>query len=134
MRTEIAKWGNSLALRLPRSLAADAGLAKGTVVDLRIEGDKLIIAPARPRYRLADLLSKITPDNRHDEVDWGAPEVRRSGSGQTGGYQPDRGHFIYLDFTPHAGTQRAGRRPALVLYPIQYNVATGRVFACPVTN
>ena len=35
---------------------------------------KLIIALARPKYRLAELLSQITPDNRHDEVDWGAPK------------------------------------------------------------
>lgn len=49
-------------------------------------------------------------------------------------YQPDRGHFVYLDFTPHAGTEQAGRRPALVLSPLSYNVATGLMFACPITN
>lgn len=49
-------------------------------------------------------------------------------------YQPDRGHFVFLDFTPQAGTEQAGRRPALVLSPLDYNVATGLMFACPVTN
>ena len=49
-------------------------------------------------------------------------------------YQPGRGHFVYLDFTSHAGTEQAGRRPALVLSPIEYNIATGLMFACPVTN
>lgn len=49
-------------------------------------------------------------------------------------YQPDRGHLVYLDFTPHAGTEQAGRRPALVLSPLNYNVATGLMFACPITN
>ena len=49
-------------------------------------------------------------------------------------YQPERGHFVYLDFTPHAGTEQAGRRPALILSPVAYNVATGLAFACPVTN
>jgi mRNA interferase MazF len=49
-------------------------------------------------------------------------------------YQPDRGHFIFLNFTPHAGTEQAGRRPALILSPLAYNIATGRAFACPVTN
>ncbi len=49
-------------------------------------------------------------------------------------YQPDRGHFIFLDFSPQAGTEQAGRRPALVLSPLAYNVATGLVFLCPVTN
>ncbi len=49
-------------------------------------------------------------------------------------YQPDRGHFVFLDFSPQAGTEQAGRRPALVLSPLAYNVATGLVFLCPVTN
>jgi antitoxin MazE len=74
MRSAIAKWGNSLALRLPKSVAADAGFAEGTPVELSAQTGKLIIAPARPKYRLAELLAQITPDNRHDEVDWGAPK------------------------------------------------------------
>jgi len=49
-------------------------------------------------------------------------------------YQPDRGHFIFLNFTPHAGSEQGGRRPALVLSPLAYNIATGRMFACPITN
>ncbi len=51
-----------------------------------------------------------------------------------GAYQPERGHFIFLDFSPQAGSEQAGRRPALVLSPLTYNVATGLVFVCPVTN
>lgn len=49
-------------------------------------------------------------------------------------YQPDRAHFVYLDFTPHAGTEQGGRRPALVLSPKKYNIATGLMVACPITN
>jgi mRNA interferase MazF len=49
-------------------------------------------------------------------------------------YQPDRGHFVFLNFTPHAGTEQDGRRPALVLSPLAYNIATGRAFACPLTT
>jgi len=49
-------------------------------------------------------------------------------------YQPERGDFIYLDFNPQAGSEQAGRRPALVLSPLAYNIATGLVFVCPVTN
>ncbi len=49
-------------------------------------------------------------------------------------YQPERGDFIYLDFSPQVGSEQAGRRPALVLSPLAYNVATGLVFVCPVTN
>ncbi|MHA1565700.1 MAG: type II toxin-antitoxin system PemK/MazF family toxin [Alphaproteobacteria bacterium] len=54
--------------------------------------------------------------------------------GRHGIYQPDRGDFVYLDFTPHAGTEQAGRRPALVLSPFAFNVGTGLMFVCPVTN
>jgi mRNA interferase MazF len=49
-------------------------------------------------------------------------------------YQPDRGDLIFLDFTPQAGTEQAGRRPALVLSPRSFNVATGLIMACPITN
>ena len=51
-----------------------------------------------------------------------------------GVYQPDGGDVVYLDFTPQAGTAQAGRRPALVLSPLDFNVATGLMFACPITN
>lgn len=49
-------------------------------------------------------------------------------------YQPERGDFIWLDFTPQAGTEQAGRRPALVLSPRDFNIATGLVVVCPLTS
>lgn len=49
-------------------------------------------------------------------------------------YQPDRGDFIFVDFTPQAGTEQTGRRPALVLSPKTFNVATALAAVCPVTN
>ncbi|MBT2134856.1 type II toxin-antitoxin system PemK/MazF family toxin [Croceibacterium sp. LX-88] len=49
-------------------------------------------------------------------------------------YQPDRGHFVELDFTPNAGTEQGGHRPALVLSPKRFNIATGLMIAVPVTN
>lgn len=49
-------------------------------------------------------------------------------------YQPDRGHFVVLDFTPNAGTEQGGRRPALVLSPKRFNIATGLMLVVPVTN
>ena len=69
----------------------------------------------------------------------GKPKAKKSGKGgsgrRSGGvYQPDRGDFVYLDFTPHAGTEQAGRRPALVLSPFDFNVATGLMVACPITT
>ena len=49
-------------------------------------------------------------------------------------YQPDRGDLIYLDFSPQAGTEQAGRRPGLVLSSRDFNIATGLVAVCPLTN
>lgn len=49
-------------------------------------------------------------------------------------YQPDRGDFVYLDFTPQAGREQANRRPALVLSPMAFNIATGLMLTCPITN
>ena len=49
-------------------------------------------------------------------------------------YQPDRGDIVYLDFTPNAGTEQGNRRPALVLSHRKFNIATGLVVVCPITN
>jgi mRNA interferase MazF len=51
-----------------------------------------------------------------------------------GAYQPDRGDLVWLDFTPHAGTEQGGRRPALVLSGQDFNIATGLAYVCPITN
>ena len=51
-----------------------------------------------------------------------------------GAYQPERGDIVYLDFNPQAGTEQGGRRPALVLSPKNFNIATGLAMVCPITN
>jgi antitoxin MazE len=73
MQSSISKWGNSLALRLPRSIAKDLRLFEGTAVDLRVEGENLIVSTARPRYKLSALLDGMRAENRHGEADWGKP-------------------------------------------------------------
>ena len=49
-------------------------------------------------------------------------------------YLPERGHLIRLNFTPHAGHEQGGRRPALVLTPASYNGSTGLMIAAPITS
>ncbi|MFB3788577.1 MAG: endoribonuclease MazF [bacterium] len=49
-------------------------------------------------------------------------------------YIPDRGDLIWLSFTPQAGHEQAGRRPALILSPRTYNEKTGLVRVCPITS
>ena len=52
----------------------------------------------------------------------------------TAAYVPGRGELVWLDFTPQAGHEQAGRRPALVLSPTAYNKKSGLMLCCPVTN
>jgi antitoxin MazE len=73
MRVQVQKWGNSLALRIPKSFAAETALASGADVDLTVDAGRLIITPVRKqRYTLDELVAGITPENRHAEVDTGA--------------------------------------------------------------
>src|SRR5437588_7582130 len=51
-----------------------------------------------------------------------------------GKYVPRRGDVIRLDFNPQKGHEQAGRRPALVLSPTEYNRAVGLAVVCPITN
>ncbi len=77
MQTKIQKWGNSLALRIPRSFAQEAGVGAGSEVDLSVKDGDLVVRPARRRtYRLQDLLRRVTAKNLHEEVDTGEPVGR----------------------------------------------------------
>lgn len=49
-------------------------------------------------------------------------------------YVPQRGDLVWLAFDPQAGREQAGRRPALVLSPLEYNQKVGLMLACPVTT
>lgn len=49
-------------------------------------------------------------------------------------YIPERGDIIWIDFSPQAGREQAGHRPALVVSPSSYNQKTGLMVACPITS
>ena len=77
MQTKIQKWGNSLGLRIPRSFAKEAGVEAGSEVDLSVRNGGLVVKPAKRRkYRLKDLVRRITAKNVHGEVDTGGPRGR----------------------------------------------------------
>ena len=76
MQVQVARWGNSLGLRIPKDIALRAGLRAGTRVDVETEGDRIIISPARPRYVLADLLKGMTPEAMREAFDWGPDKGR----------------------------------------------------------
>jgi antitoxin MazE len=72
METTIKKWGNSLALRIPKALAEEAGLHYELSVELLLLDGKLVIAPIEPpKLDLEAMLDQITEDNLHSEVNVG---------------------------------------------------------------
>ena len=72
METTIKKWGNSLALRIPKALAKEAGLHYDLSVELSLLDGKLVIAPIEPpKLDLDAMLDQITEDNLHSEIDVG---------------------------------------------------------------
>ena len=74
--TQIAKWGNSLGLRLPKAVAREARMDEGDIVDVSVENGAVVIRASRPTYSLEQLVAGITARNRHDESDWGTPVGR----------------------------------------------------------
>lgn len=69
MRTRVQKWGNSLALRIPKSFATEVGLQREVSVEVSLVDGTLVIKPvARPKSTLRQLLAKVTKENLHHEV------------------------------------------------------------------
>lgn len=72
MKTRLAKWGNSLAVRIPKSVVERARVREGQQMIVEGRRGAIVLRPDR-RFRLSDLVSRMTPQNRHDEADWGPP-------------------------------------------------------------
>lgn len=73
MRTKIQKWGNSLALRIPKPFALDAQLENNSIVEISLVDGRIVIKPiAAHHWTLEQLLSGVTSDNLHQEIDIGA--------------------------------------------------------------
>lgn len=72
MLTKIQKWGNSLALRIPKAFAVDAELENDSVVEVLLVDGQIVIKPvARPQWSLEQLLVGVNSDNLHHEMDTG---------------------------------------------------------------
>jgi antitoxin MazE len=67
---EIAKWGNSLAFRIPQKVAKEIGLDEGSKVTVSVQSGKMVIARS---YSLEELCAQITPENNPVFNDWGNP-------------------------------------------------------------
>lgn len=72
MKTRVQKWGNSLALRIPKSFATEAGLHANAAVELSLRGSTLVVRPITPQpLTLEQLLHGITDENLPGEWDTG---------------------------------------------------------------
>lgn len=76
MRTKVQKWGNSLAIRIPKNFADQLGVEHDREVDLVLEDDRLIVKVAAEGYSLRDLLSHVREDNIPSEFSPGEPQGR----------------------------------------------------------
>lgn len=74
MGLTIRKWGNSLALRIPKALAVEAGLEDNSEVDVSLVDGSLVITPISTGEELATMLERITDENLHPEVEFGDVE------------------------------------------------------------
>ena len=75
MKVKIQKWGNSLAVRIPKSFAVQTEIEQNTIVDLSVLEGSIIVKPEKrkPRFTLEELLQNVNEENLHGEIDFGAP-------------------------------------------------------------
>lgn len=78
MHITVKKWGNSASVRIPAAIMNALNIQPESVVDIREEQGRIVIEPVREKvserkYSLDELLSQITNENQHDEVDFGKP-------------------------------------------------------------
>jgi len=67
----VQRWGNSLAVRIPKALAIEAELGEKTAVDIAVRDGALVVRAAKKQWSLEKMVGAVTPANRHREVDWG---------------------------------------------------------------
>jgi antitoxin MazE len=72
MTVSIKKWGNSLAVRIPRDIARSLHIENDSLVELHLENNRMIVEPKRESL-LEELVEQITPDNLHGEIDTEGP-------------------------------------------------------------
>lgn len=70
MKTKIQKWGNSLGVRLPKSIAEQKSLREGLGVSVVLKNNQIVIEPEDEAHSLASLLLEINSHNLHTETEW----------------------------------------------------------------
>lgn len=78
MLTKTLKWGNSLAVRIPKVIGTECGIEENSSVEITLRGKNIIITPVKKEYSLEELLAGVTKDNIHSEFDTGRPVGREA--------------------------------------------------------
>lgn len=73
MVAKVSQWGNSLGVRIPKSVADRLGLKDGSELNMRLDDNVITLEPVKSRFTLEDLVSQITDENRHLSIDTGEP-------------------------------------------------------------
>jgi len=71
MKATIQKWGNSLAVRIPKNITNDTRLSEGSNVDIMVENGNIVLSPGKKEHSLKELLKNITIENIHSEISTG---------------------------------------------------------------
>ena len=71
--TTVQKWGNSLAVRIPKDIAERINIRQGSEINVRENEGKITLVPRKPqiKYSLDELLEQCSPEKRHQEIDFG---------------------------------------------------------------
>lgn len=70
-RSHVARWGSSLAVRIPKPIAEQWGVREGSAVEIASRGDEVVLR--KRSHSLAEMLECVTPDNLHSEFETGPP-------------------------------------------------------------
>ncbi|MGH8588874.1 MAG: AbrB/MazE/SpoVT family DNA-binding domain-containing protein [Gammaproteobacteria bacterium] len=78
MRVKAQRWGNSIAVRIPKAVAEAASVKEQDEMDIEVRDGVIQLRPRAPEPSLDELLAGITPENLHSEMDFGRPEGREA--------------------------------------------------------
>ena len=73
MRGKIRKWGNSFGIRIQKSVAEQLHIGENTEVLIDVEENRIVVTPLAPKKTLQSMMEGVTPENIHEEIDFGSP-------------------------------------------------------------
>ncbi|MFJ5771577.1 AbrB/MazE/SpoVT family DNA-binding domain-containing protein [Psychrobacillus sp. NPDC093180] len=73
MVTKVSQWGNSLGVRIPKTIADKLNIKEGTEMNMYADDNMITLEPVKTRYTLEELVSQITDENKHSSIESGEP-------------------------------------------------------------